>query len=197
VPALTHAGGHAWESIHCVGYLDEAFPARGAALLPRGDPLARAHARIWADFCTDRVQRTYHLVLMSQDEGKRNAVKAAFFSECRALAAAMAPVAAGPYFQGEEFCLVDVALAPFWQQIHWVGGHYRGLALPSNESDPAFARLEAWWAAVRARPSVAATLVCRERLVASYHEYAVNVGTSDFAQGMQSSCSKGLMVSAG
>ncbi|CAB9506539.1 Glutathione S-transferase, N-terminal domain [Seminavis robusta] len=90
----------------------------------------------------------------------------------------------GPFFLGQHFSAVDVALAPFWQRILWVGAHYRDLKLPS---DAAFERLDTWWQAVSQRPGVANTLVCKERLVSSYRQYAHNIATSDFAKGMQSS----------
>ena len=62
---------------------------------------------------------------------------------------------------------------------------YRGFTFP--EDDPDFARLHAWWTAVAQRPSVAATQVCRERLVASYCDYAENKGTSEAAKAVQAS----------
>jgi glutathione S-transferase len=86
----------------------------------------------------------------------------------------------GPFFLGSEFSAVDIALAPFWQRILWVGTHYRDLKLP-EEDDAAFERLHQWWKAVSQRPSVANTLVGKERLISSYRQYAVNIATSDFA----------------
>eukprot|EP01025_Chloroclados_australasicus_P038385 TRINITY_DN3947_c0_g1_i7.p5 TRINITY_DN3947_c0_g1~~TRINITY_DN3947_c0_g1_i7.p5 ORF type:complete len:126 (+),score=14.14 TRINITY_DN3947_c0_g1_i7:433-810(+) len=122
---------------------------------------------------------------MDQDEGRRLEALKKFYGECRALADAMDPE--GPFFLGERFCLVDVALAPFWQRFIWVGGHYRDLQFPQ---DAAFERLHRWWEAVAARPSVADTLVCRPRLVSSYSHYARNIGTSDFSKNMQAVLSK-------
>lgn len=62
-----------------------------------------------------------------------------FYEECRMLARAMPPEQNGPFFLGETFSLVDVALAPFWQRFLVVGGHYRGLQFP--DKDPDFRRL--------------------------------------------------------
>lgn len=95
---------------------------------------------------------------------------------------------AGAFFLGARFSLFDIALAPFWQRFLWVGPHYRPFfKLPAAEDDEDFARLHAWWRATRNHPAVKATLVCKPRLVASYADYTVNKGTSDFAQGMQAS----------
>lgn len=65
----------------------------------------------------------------------------------------------------------------------WIGGHYRDLAMPRDE--PEFERLAAWWRATSERPSVAATLVCKPRLISSYAHYSQGSATSDFAQSMQ------------
>lgn len=97
----------------------------------------------------------------------------------------------GPFVLGQHFSAVDVALAPFWQRIHWVGGHYRGIDLTAMATtDPAIRRLEVWWKAVSERSSVKATLVCRERLLASYSDYAKNIAKSDFANSMRSELKK-------
>lgn len=100
----------------------------------------------------------------------------------------------GPYFLGSQFSAVDIALAPFWQRILWVGKHYRNLQLPSD--DPAFQRLDIWWKAVSQRPSIANTMVGKERLISSYKQYANNVATSDFATTMASSLSSSKVATA-
>lgn len=121
-----------------------------------------------------------------QDAEQRQQGEQQLIAETRKLASAMAPLASGPYFAGQDFTFVDLALAPMWQRILWVGGHYRNLELPEEGSDADFHRMAEWWEAVSSRESVAATLVCRERLIASYAQYADNTATSDVAKQMQS-----------
>lgn len=215
VPALVDENGSkVFESSVILEYLDEVY---GPSKLMPKDPHARALVRIFVDHCTSRIQKTYYTWLFEQDPEAQKKAQAEFFQECRALAVAMAPIdkpivddahkrmdlssvleiasqvhskskSRGPYFLGNDLSAVDIALAPFWQRFLWVGGHYRGLTFPEN--DPAFDRLQQWWEAVSVRPSIQATLVCKERLVATYADYANNVGTSDFAVGIQSSLSR-------
>ena len=77
--------GHVWDSLHVAAYIDEVFPAAstegklrageqshaGAVdLLPRGDSAAavlqRAHLRIWADHCAERIWKSFYTLLFSQ-----------------------------------------------------------------------------------------------------------------------------------
>ena len=76
-----------------------------------------------------------------------------------------------------KFSIVDVSLAPFWQRIFPVGNYYFDLTFPKN--DPAFDRLEKWWDATKNRPSVANTICCEERVVASYADYCKGRAKSD------------------
>ena len=87
----------------------------------------------------------------------------------------------GPFFFGNTFSIVDIALAPFWQRFVWVG-HNRGLTFPDNDAD--FDRLRQWWSVVRWRSSVASTVVCAERLIFSYSQYSRNMATSDYARNL-------------
>ncbi|CAK0851519.1 unnamed protein product, partial [Prorocentrum cordatum] len=165
VPAMDAYGELLSDSLPLCEYIDEKFD--GPPLLPpRGSALARASVRIWIAHCAEHIQKPYYTLLMEQEPARREAAQAKMLDGVRALAAAMAPAASGPFFLGAQFSLFEVALAPFWQRYIWVGSHYRGLAFPDLE--PPFERMAAWWAAVEAHPAVSATLVCRARLVSSY-----------------------------
>lgn len=185
VPAIAHPsdgrGGRTvvWESLPAAEYVNAVF---GDGSLVPGDPWERAMTQIWCDHCTNRIQKQYYAALMAHDVDQSRQHLEQCFAECRALARAMS--SRGPYFWGDRFSLVDVALAPFWQRMIWVGGHYCNLQFPENDRE--FRRLRKWWKAVAARPSVRATLVCKPRLIASYSDYATNVATSDFAKMMGS-----------
>ena len=79
-----------------------------------------------------------------------------------------------------------------WQRSRVVLKAYRGFEVPAPDADAAAAadaarraalgRLRAWGAACEARPSVRATIVDPERLVANNIGYAENTATSNCAQ---------------
>ena len=187
VPALDVRGGERLcESLPLVEFIDERFD--GPSLLPRGElhAYARAQCRRWASEFDQRVQRPYYLCIMEQDPERAEAFKESMILGCRSFSRAMCPH--GPFFLGSEFSFVEAAAAPFWQRIVSVGAHYRGLELPGDDDDD-FKRLRVWWAAVEAHPSVAKTLVCPARLIASYGDYARNDATSDYAKQAQRSLS--------
>jgi glutathione S-transferase len=176
VPAIRHASSRVvWESLPVVEYVDCVF-GKGE-LVPKDDPHERAMVQIWSAHCTERIQKHYYAALMAQNEADTKKALEQYYTECRALSNAMS--SSGPFFFGNRFSLVDVALAPFWQRMIWVGGHYMNLTFPR---DAEFSRLQQWWEAVSSRPSVAATFVCMERLISSYSQYSRNIATSDFAK---------------
>ena len=186
VPAVDVGGERVWDSLQVVEYIDEKFRDAGAVKLMPDDPLERARVRIWITHCADQIQKHYYTLLMVQEPSLRDDAKAKMFDGCRTLARAMA-ASGGPFFLGARFSAFEIALAPFWQRYLWVGSEYRGLVFPEAEDDCDFARLQTWWAAVERHPAVAATLVCRERLISSYSDYATNKGTSEYAKIIQGS----------
>lgn len=110
VPAIDFNGNPIWESVPLIEFVDEQFD--GPSLMPR-DPVLRAQVRIWTAHATERMQKTFYIMLMSQDIAAQEHNREIFFEECRILSRAMAGT--GPYFLGESFSMVDIALAPFWQ----------------------------------------------------------------------------------
>jgi glutathione S-transferase len=165
-----------WESLPVSEYIDAVYG--GGKLLNRSDPYSVARQQIWCAHCTERIQKKYYQALVAQDKDVEKLCIDEFLKECRSLARAMKDD--GPYFDGNNFTLVDVALAPFWQRILTVGPFYFGLTLPAEE--PEFQRLDRWWKAVSKRPSVASTIVGEPRLISTYSDYSKNNATSDAAR---------------
>mmetsp|Transcript_33697 Transcript_33697/g.34182 ORF Transcript_33697/g.34182 Transcript_33697/m.34182 type:complete len:331 (-) Transcript_33697:50-1042(-) len=176
-----------WDSLPVCEYIDAVF---GGRKLMKGGPYEVARQQIWCSHVTDRVQKVYYQALCAQESADIHNKMEQFLEECRTLARAMSSSSSsdndndndgGHYFNGNDFSMVDVAFAPFWQRILCVGPKcIPGFALPMDE--PEFQRLDRWWKAVSIRPSVAATIVCESRLISSYFDYSINVATSDVAR---------------
>merc|ERR1712232_415495 len=85
---------------------------------------------------------------------------------------AMAPEADGPFFLGDDFSMVDIALAPHWQRMCSVLRAYR-------KFDPSAApRLQVWYEAIQARPSFRRTAVDPEKLIEAYSDLAARIEES-------------------
>jgi glutathione S-transferase len=179
VPSIQHGDKVLWESLPVAEYIDAVFGGRGNFLVPRDDPYTVAQIQIWSAHCTERLERNYYRALVAQDPTTQGKHVQQFYQECRALANAMS--VQGPFFFGDKFSLIDLALAPFWQRFISIGGHYFGLSFPD---EPAFDRLSLWWEATSSRPSVANTMCCEARLISSYSDYRKGQATSDFAKSL-------------
>uniref|UniRef100_A0A7S4J9A9 Glutathione transferase n=1 Tax=Odontella aurita TaxID=265563 RepID=A0A7S4J9A9_9STRA len=167
-----------YDSLICVEYIDECVGDSGK-LLP-GPASQRARCRMWADFCTKKIVSPFYRLLMKK--GKDERLKAAdeilaglrsFGDECR-----------GPYFLGETFSFVDIALAPWF-----VGGrvrvleHYRNFSIPKTAE---YAKFYQWAEAVGKRRSFSATVCDEEKLIWSYKRYAEGTAKSQVGDAVRS-----------
>ncbi|MCG2583716.1 glutathione S-transferase family protein [Massilia sp. TS11] len=140
VPLLKVDAAVLFESAPIVDYLDEAF---APALHPR-DLIERARHRAWVAYASQLLD-TIGAFYNAADAGALAAQRAALRQRFERLEQELD---AGPYFGGAAFSIVDAAFAPAFRYFEVFDrladvGVFSGLA-----------RVQAWRAALAARPSV-------------------------------------------
>ncbi|KAL7237309.1 hypothetical protein ACSBR2_003575 [Camellia fascicularis] len=108
IPVLIHNGKPVCESLIIIQYMDEVWNHK-SPLLP-SDPYQRAHARFWVDYIDKKVHRLGKLLCTSTGEAlevKKNDLLGCF----KLLEGELGDK---PYYGGETFGFVDVALIPFY-----------------------------------------------------------------------------------
>ena len=126
-------------------------PIHQPAPLP-SDPLRRADARFWIDFCNTRFMPAYFNLLKAEIGPKREALRAELldhltFMDTRGLSLAGQDQ---PYWMGSEIGMVDFACYPFYERFAAIEA-YRGFEIPES-----LGHLHDWLTAVRQHPVVAA-----------------------------------------
>ncbi|CAA0816364.1 Glutathione S-transferase U19 [Striga hermonthica] len=113
IPVLIHNGKPVCESLIIVQYIDEVWKDDKSPLLP-SDPYKRAQARFWADFVDKKVPQSSRKIWATkgeeQEEGKKEFIEALKLLESE--------LGDKPYFGGDSFGFVDVALVPFYCWFH-------------------------------------------------------------------------------
>lgn len=126
-------------------FVDEVTPGR----LHPEDPLARALNRSWIEFGSGALGETLDMTTAEDADGFA-AVVARFNAKLAAVEAAFGD---GPFFNGEDFSLVDAAYAPIFMRARYIGRHAPVLdaaALP---------KLAAWGDRLLALDAVAQSVV--------------------------------------
>ncbi len=165
VPVLKHDDKIIYESAIINEYLEEVFPK--PALMPK-DPLNRAIARIWIDYCNSRLMTANRSLLMEQSPTEQKNLEKKLtenllFVENEGLAKTAGE---GPFWFGSSVSLVDVTYFPLFQRM-CATEHYRGFKIPD-----ACQRIHKLIEAMRKRPSVAETSLPDEVLIKHYARYA-------------------------
>ena len=115
VPLLKHGEGIVYESAIINQYLEEAFPEK--PLLPH-QPLQRAQARIWMDYCDSRFMPACHqLIADRHNEEKQQANRAKLREVMAFMENGMRELSEGPFWMGEQLTLVDLQFAPFFERF--------------------------------------------------------------------------------
>ncbi|KAL7529615.1 hypothetical protein ACHAXR_003052 [Thalassiosira sp. AJA248-18] len=158
-----------YESLICVEYVDEAM-GNGPTLLP-GLPSQRAHARMWAAKLDNEICSEFYRLLLNQDKAGQEKASQKILSGLRGFS----QHCKGPFFYGEEFTIVDIALAPWAVGVRMdILKHYRNFEVPRTEE---YATYWEWVAAVSQRPSFIATASNDlPAMIAVYLPYAQGTG---------------------
>ncbi|KAH6755315.1 glutathione S-transferase TAU 19 [Perilla frutescens var. hirtella] len=111
IPVLIHNGKPVCESLIIVEYIDEVWKEK-SPLLP-SDPYERAQARFWADYIDKKVPDAGRRIWYTKGE-EREAGKELI----EILKQLESQLGDNPFFGGERFGFVDVALIPFSCWFH-------------------------------------------------------------------------------
>ncbi|XP_051136255.1 probable glutathione S-transferase [Andrographis paniculata] len=122
IPVLIHNGNPVCESLIIVEYIDEVWKDKSPPLLP-SDPYQRAHARLWADLVEKKVSASAMKVWTGK-EGERQPAVEEFIDNLKLFERELGEK---PYFGGESFGFVDVALIPFysWFEAYEILGNFK------------------------------------------------------------------------
>lgn len=108
VPAVEYKGKAIYESLILCEFFEDAFPDHKPSLLP-SDPIDRAIARLWLDHLSKTFVPAFHRLLQAQEAGKQHGALQELYESLNKFAKNIQ----GPYFFGENFSLVDAAIAPW------------------------------------------------------------------------------------
>ncbi|GAV84960.1 GST_C domain-containing protein/GST_C_2 domain-containing protein/GST_N_3 domain-containing protein, partial [Cephalotus follicularis] len=152
IPVLIHNGRPICESLIIVQYIDEVWINK-SPLLP-SDPYERAQARFWADYVDkkvyDAVRKAWTTKGDEMEAGKKEIIEVHKVLE--------EELGDKPYFGGETFGYVDLALIPFYSLFYT----YETMAKLSIEAE--CPKLIAWAKRCMQKESVAKSLPDQKKI---------------------------------
>jgi glutathione S-transferase len=162
-------------------YLEDAYPNTNS-LLPE-DPIDRARARIWIDHISKKILPTFFGLLQAQDLEKQEEAKGKLFEGLQKFTKELAPSSSGPYFFGDRFTIVDVALAPWALRVPPALKTFKNIEIPTSGGEgDVWNRFKEWTDAVVTRESVQRTTSDADRYLELYSKYANNTAQSEVAK---------------
>jgi len=145
VPLLRVGDTALFESAVINEYLDEVTPPS----LHPSDPLQKAKNRSWIEFASVLLGHTYR-IMTTEDESTYKQEKQELLDKFKQLEAQLAQ---GPYFNGQQFNLIDCAFAPLFKHIATINKSH---ALDLYNNNP---KLDTWQSALLSRPAVQSSVV--------------------------------------
>jgi len=144
VPLLRVGDTVVFESAVIMEYLDEVYPPS----LHPADPLRKAHNRAWIEFASTLFFCQFNMVMAQEQAVCENAEQ-----ELRDKLAAVNEQLQGPFFNGNDFSLVDAAYAPLFMRLAFLE---QWSPMGVVEGMP---KMQQWSANLLARPSVQNSVV--------------------------------------
>ena len=145
VPLLRTADTALFESAVINEYLDEITPPS----LHPSDPLRKAQNRSWIEFASDLLGHLYQF-MMAPDEASCTLQKEELLRKFKQLETQLQQ---GPYFNGQQFSLIDCAFAPLFKHISTIDKNYP-LALYDD-----YPKIDTWRLVLESRPAVQSSVV--------------------------------------
>ncbi|KAF5786809.1 putative glutathione transferase [Helianthus annuus] len=167
IPVMIHKGRPICESLIIVQYIHETWK-EGYPLLP-SDPYLKSQAAFWADYIDKHIYSGAKKFLMSKGEEKQKGVEE-FLGYLKVLESELGEK---PYFNGESFGYVDMALICFYSHIIAFGkiGNF------SVEKD--IPKLFAWATQCLKRESVSKALADPNKIYESLIAFKKRNGVED------------------
>ena len=168
VPVIVDDGQTIYESAIINEYLDEKYIS--IPMMPE-EPVERAKARIWMDYCTNKYLTLSRKLLVDhgneelQTENKKKMKESLIYieNEC------FEKNANGPFWLGNNISLVDLHYAPFFERF----GAFKELF--GVEWPEECIKISNWWSAIQKRDSYKMTVLPTEEHVDLYRSIMQNM----------------------
>lgn len=168
VPVIVDDGQTIYESAIINEYLDEKY--KSIPMMPE-EPVERAKARIWMDYCTNKYLTLSRKLLVDhgneelQTENKKKMKESLIYIEKECFE----KNANGPFWLGNNISLVDLHYAPFFERF----GAFKELF--GVEWPEECIKISDWWSAVQKRDSYKITVLPTEEHVDLYRSIMQNM----------------------
>ena len=168
VPVIVDDGQTIYESAIINEYLDEKY--KSIPMMPE-EPVERAKARIWMDYCTNKYLTLSRKLLVDhgneelQTENKKKMKESLIYIEQECFE----KNANGPFWLGNNISLVDLHYAPFFERF----GAFKELF--GVEWPKECIKISDWWSAIQKRDSYKMTVLPTEEHVDLYRSIMQNM----------------------
>ena len=168
VPVIVDDGQTIYESAIINEYLDEKYIS--IPMMPE-EPVERAKARIWMDYCTNKYLTLSRKLLVDhgneelQTENKKKMKESLIYIEKECFE----KNENGPFWLGNKISLVDLHYAPFFERF----GAFKELF--GVEWPEECIKISDWWSAIQKRDSYKMTVLPTEEHVDLYRSIMQNM----------------------